>query len=249
MYKALTNFVIFKTDALFNSKATFKGVNGMDIVINHDFDPQKHARIYGEVVSVPQRLSHFPIMQENAGLPAYHEYSPFIYKYLDDIAMEVEIGDKIYFHFNTMITKGNIIGEEGKHPNKTWFVKVRYDQIICAVRGDKIIPIGSYTLVKPDLESWDDISIPTYSEVLGDDGKPMLKPKEQWLITKTAPEARYLSGFVEHIGTPLHGDNLEMKDGDKIIYRRNADWNQSIEGKQYFSIRQRHCLGRFVNAD
>jgi co-chaperonin GroES (HSP10) len=253
-YSSFQNYIVFKTDQLFEDKCKAKGLNGRELVFDPGFDPQRHSRIYGEVISLPNFLSDFPMMQEHRGVPSYHESAPFSFKHLSDVQMELKVGDRIYFHFNTM-KLGNIIQEEGLHPNKTFFMKVRYDQVICAVRKSvitqetSIIPIGGYTLIDPDFESWDDILVPTYSEILGKDGQRQLKPKELWIQRKVAPEYKYLKGFVRHVGTPLRGDELEIQSGQRIWYRVNADWMVKIEGKDYFVVRQRHIIGKEVDGE
>lgn len=245
MIKAFRNFVVFKTDTLHNTGTVFKGIGGKNLVLGDpNFDPAKHVRIYGEVLSLPIELTDIPITQEYKGLPSYSTQSPYRYKFLSDISQEIKVGDRIYYHFNT-IKPHNMINVEGVHPNRTWYIKVRYDQIICAVRDGNIIPIGGYMLVDPDFESWEDIMVPTYSNIQDNDGKPILKPKSQWLVRKSAPGYKYLLGFVRHVGTPLRGDKVEVKVGQKIVYTRNADWLVNIEGKDYFVIKQRHVLGRW----
>lgn len=243
MLEPYVDFVLFKTDVLFNDKVKFKGVNGQELVIETSFDPQRHVRIYGEVVAVPERLRHIPIEQEHKGLPSPVDQVRFNYKFLDDIEMEVQVGDRIYFHFNT-IRQENFVNIEGTHPNRTWTIKVRYDMILCVVRKGEIIPIGGYALIRPDWETWEDISIPTPSEIKGVDGKPLMKPKDQWLVTKSAPGYKFLQGYVEHIGKPLKGNKCEVRVGQKIWYHRNADWMVNIEGKDYFVIKQKYIIGR-----
>lgn len=246
--KAFHNFIIFKTDTLFNYGVKFKGIGGRELVVDPSFEPAKHVRIYGEVVSVPVRLGRTPIAQERVGAPGYYEQSPFRYKFLSDIEPEVQVGDRIYYHFNTIHTK-NMVREDGVHPNRTWFYKVQYDQVMCAVRNGEIICIGGYCLVDPDMETWEDISIPVPE--VGTDGKPLLntlgevinKPKDQWLVRKAMPGNKYLVGFVRHVGSPLKGDKREVEVGDRILYQRYADWTVNIEGKDYFVIKQRHIMG------
>lgn len=246
MVKALQNYLVFKTNFLFNEHAKFKGVGGRELVIDTSFEPARHCRIYGEVTSVPKYLSNVPISQIHRGLPSYVDFSPYSYKYISDIEMEIQPGDRVYYHFNTIHPK-NFVHIDGVDPNRTWYLKLRYDQAICVVRGEKIIPIGGYVLIEPDLESWDDILKPVRSTIKDKNGDFILKPKDQWLQTKVRPDRKYLTGFVKYIGTPLKGDVNELEIGQKIVYRRHADWVQKIEGTEYYAIRQRHIVGKFDN--
>lgn len=248
----LKDFIIFRTDVLFNANVKFRGIGGRELVIDpNKFQPEKNVRIYGEVTGVPLQLSRIPLLQNDRGQPAYveyHESLPYSNKYINDIVPEVQVGDRIYFHFNT-IKQGNFVDIEGVHPNRTWFIKVRYDAVLCLVREGVITPVGSYVLVDPDMETWEEIQIPTYSSMKDKEGNPILKPKEQWIFTKAAPEARFLQGFVRHVGPPLKGDKRELELGQKIWFRKWADWTNHIEGHDYFAIRQRHIIGKEVDGE
>ena len=243
---AYQNYIVFSTTEMFNSHVTFKGAGGKQVVIDPSFDPQIHIRTYGTVVSVPLHLTKRPIMQEHLGTPSYGESSPYEYRYLSDVQQEVKPGDRIYFHFNT-ITMRNMVKEEGEHPNRTWYFKVSYDQVICAVREGKIIPIASYALVEPDYETWEDILHPTYSNLKDEHGNFIQKPKSEWIQTKVKPEYHFLTATVKYVGTPLGTDKCEVEPGQKIWYRRNADWKNKIEGVEYFAIRPRHIIGKEVD--
>lgn len=242
--QALRNYIIFKTDVLFNEKTKFTGVGGKQITFRPDFNPTMHVRIYGEVVSVPKELSKIPISQEHRGIPSYHEYSPFNYKYVSDIVKEVEVGDRIYFHFNTIMNMNNVLDEKEEDGKKVYYIKVRYDQVICAVRGDKVIMIGGYTLIDPDYETWEDILVTTYSKLKDRFGKPIPLPKDKWIQKKVEPGYKYLRGFVRNVGTPLKGDKCEIELSQCVYYRKNADWLVEVEGKKHFVIRQHHIIGR-----
>src|SRR5690349_20152373 len=177
--RALRNYIIFKTDTLFNEKTKFKGVGGKEIVFRPDFNPTMHARIYGEVVSVPGELSKIPISQVSRGIPTYHDYSPFFYKYVSDIVNELAEGDRIYYHFNTVMNPYNILEEKQEDGKRMFYMKVRYDQVICSVRDGAIKMIGGYTLVEPDYETWEDIMVPTFTNFTNKLGEKIPKPKEQ----------------------------------------------------------------------
>jgi hypothetical protein len=80
-----------------------------------------------------------------------------------------------------------------------------------------------------------------------DRGNPIVKPKEQWLQTKVQPSAKYMRGWVRHVGTPLHGDVCEIHEGQLIYYKPNADWTNRVEEKDFYAIRQKHIVGRRPN--
>jgi hypothetical protein len=232
--RAGDNYVLFKTDALFNDKVK---IQGNQIYFDPSFDPHRHVRIYGEVTQIPVKLKKIPIMQTHRGVPDYHDQTPFEYKYVSDIAMDVQVGDRIYFHFNIIMKLQANLVKEIKAPGSSkvieWHFKVRYDQILVAVRNGQIVPIGSYVLVEPDMESLEEILIPIAAT--GADGKPLrdhlgqpiMKPKDQWLQRKEKPTAKHMRGYVRHIGSPLIGDECEIKLGQMIYYRPNADWQIS----------------------
>lgn len=244
--QSFQDYIIIKTDKMFDDKVQYRGADGKQLVFDPGFQPWLHVRTYGEIVSVPVHLSAVPMpLQEPIGTPSYHEKSPIKFKHMRDIVPDAKVGDKAYFHFNT-ISMQNLVREEGKHPDRTLYFKVRYDQVICVVRDEQIIPIASYALVEPDMETMDDILIPVYSSLKDKDGKPIPMPKEKWIQSKVAPGFRDLKGTVKHVGPALKGDTCEVAVGDKILFRKNADWMVTIEGHKYFVIRQRHIMGRFI---
>lgn len=272
MIEAFADYVLVKTDKMFEDKVTSKGVDGKQLVFDPGFQPWLHVRTHGEVVSVPAHLSAVPMpLQEPIGTPSYHSHAPIKFKHMRDIEPEIQVGDKAYFHFNS-ISMQNLVREEGKHPDKTFYFKVRYDQVICVVRSEvqvggisdgsksggerpiktthkRIIPIASYVLVEPDWETMEDILIPVYSSLKDKEGKPIPLPKEKWIQSKVAPGYKDLKGTVRYVGSPLSGDVCEIEEGDKILFRKNADWMVKVEDKQYFAIRQRHILGKFTSDD
>lgn len=248
MRQAGDNYVIFKTDTLFEDKVKIQGGH---LYFDSGFEPPRHTRTYGEVYQVPLRLKKIPMSQERNGTPEYFDETPYRYTFTDQIEMEVQVGDRIYFHYNIIMRMNQqIVHEEVVDGKKIWYFRVRYDSIQCAVRNGVIIPIGSYVLVEPDMESIDEILIPI--ALMGADGKPLrdqlggpiLAPKEKWLQKKVAPSAKPLRGRVAHIGSPLKGCVCELKVGDLVYFRPNADWTNKIEGNEYYTIRQGHILGR-----
>jgi hypothetical protein len=120
-------------------------------------------------------------------------------------------------------------------------------------RGDhsymkQIQMIGSWTMIEVDKENWDDISLPTPETingklVLDEKGQRKMKPKEEWLVVKSAPANRYLCGWVRHVGTPLLGDTCYLEPGMHVYFRPNADTLMRFEGKEYYRMIQRNIIG------
>lgn len=267
-FKSISDFVLFTIDKEFEETLSAKGIDGKPLLLDASYEPQLNVRRYGTVIQVPDSLSeNIIIHQDPQGFPKYgpRKLDPgtdprtegiysrygtdyeFEFRKLSHIPLDVRVGDKIYFHFNTLLRDDAKISKRVGDWNGKPMYKVRYDQIICAVRGKKIIPIGSRVLVRPDLESWEDISIKTYYPEHLTGGKKVLRPKEEWLVVKAHPENKPLRGFVAHIGNPLIGHEIpkfkrgseirELKVGDHILHTPNADWENNIEGEKYFVMK------------
>lgn len=262
--KVLKDYVLIELEDRFNRETDVKGVDGKPLVLavdeQDDYMANQRVKTWGVVVSVPKTLSRVPIMQESSGTPQYVTSGQYKYKYRSDIVLEVKEGDKIYFHHNTLYAENgmkNLVGMDGKKS----IYKIGYESIQCAVREravqdadgyetvSDIIMIGSHCLIKPDMETWDEILIPTYKisngvPMVDDKGKKMFNPKEKWLQKRLEPEAKALQGFVVLSGTPLKGDINELKFNDPIYYYKNADWLVNIERKMYYMIKQRHIIAK-----
>ena len=87
---------------------------------------EENSTVVGEVVAVPAKID------PHSATPG----SPFF--------ANVEVGDKLYFHFNVTIDEENRIEVDGE---ELWMVD--YFHAIAIVRDNKIYPVGSYVLVEP----------------------------------------------------------------------------------------------------
>lgn len=160
---------------------------------------------------------------------------------LSDIVMEVEIGDKAYFHYNTIEEENRYTLEDG-----TKIYKVRYDQIICSVRDGKIIPIGSHVLVTcnwdEDFQDLDmtDVKLPGFTGL----GVKKGKISKSGLVTELHGKPKPLEGTVAHIGTPfLCEEELGVNPGDKIVFLPESDWTNKIEDCEFYVMKQRDIIG------
>jgi len=237
-----------------------------DELDNSNYKPTMIRRHYGTVVGLPIKLTEdIKIIQIDPGLPAPGAYLPneqvdkmnkyvdswaclnsFVYQWKTcaDFEMEVEEGDKVYFHHNT-ITEDNEVGEvEGK---KTF--RLEYQNAICVVRTKKaiaapsgrevsweeIIPIAGHILVEP---LWQD-----GVEDLGNGIKGIVT--KSGIISELHEKPEPLRGNIVFAGKPMKGEDQELFPGDKIIYLPHSDYNVEIEGKTYYVMKYWEIIAKF----
>jgi hypothetical protein len=256
MIRSYEDNILFTADSRFEDTLDIIGHDGSKLKLDTSFDLDRNARIHGTVVSVPVRLSKgMPIGQDALGFPAPSMDSDYVprFKFLQDISMEVEVGDTIYFNYKTLRYDTSFVGYFPFNGEVVPVYKVKYDSVYCSVRNKKIIPIGGHVLLQPDLQSFDERHIPTYSDTLLDqDGNPQINPKEKWIQINVEPEGRYLRAYVKHIGTPLKGWSKVAEEGDLVVLRK-IDTKKSlypvrtIEGEDFIVTRQRMIEGKITD--
>ena len=205
-----------------------------------------HRRIYGDVISVPRAFSGEKVTAIDPGLPSPKryisgdeiqekinlgmrsyskaDYSPTTYPGSEYITLkdigkktDIRVGDRVYVDYKATAFDQH----EGMRDGKDIF-KVRVDEIICVVRDGQLISQGGWTLVRPNKETWEDITT------------------EMGIITKVAPENIPLEGFI------MACDFTEgLSVGDKIVYQNDADWLVKIEGEEIFAIQERDVIAKF----
>lgn len=255
------NAVLVKIEnSVFRDDSGITGLDGKPIQIDSSYQPERRLKYSGVVVQLPIGLGNAPISQVSSGFPGYgairrfddddmDEPHPALYqlggnyqyKFLSDIEQEVKLGDKIYFKWKTLHNRGNLVAET-KGSSKSWIFRVPYDNIICSIRDEKIIMIGSNVLIDPIFESWEEILVPTFYPYKDALGMPIQRPKDQWIQTKTAPTHKNKIGKVAAIGSPLKGEECYLKVGDRISYKPNFRNFTEIEGGKYFVLRQDQIL-------
>lgn len=254
--------VLIRTDSIHETVVNLKGSNGQNLVTDVTYLPQQRTRIYGTVIQLPVSMGNRPIVQINPGSPGYGAIriqkdemdspSPAFYaiggvlkyKYLSDIEPEVKIDDKIYFKWRAMDSKQNLVAKSTSEPPEYIF-KIPYDQIFCIVRDGVIIPVGAHVLIDPEVETFEDVSVPTFYPFIDDKtGKPKIRPKEEWLLKKAFPENMDRHGKVMHIGKPLRGDINVLSVGDRVLYKLKIKNLFTIEDKKYIVLRQDKIIAK-----
>jgi hypothetical protein len=151
--KILHEFAIVKVPTIFNDETKFKGLDGRQIMMNILHNPERHIRTYGIVTAVPETLTPTPLASDYTSAPAYHDKPAnrrIEWKTCQDIHLEVQVGDKVYFHWNCLLpdiqggSRYNIMHmynlkevENGKEVLYYYF-RVKYSLIYAAVRFEKI---------------------------------------------------------------------------------------------------------------
>lgn len=300
--KVIREHIVVKVESIFIDETEYIGYGGKRILMNVFYQPEYHIRTWGIVVSTPDELFAYPLMSNSLGQPAYHDEPQNEFKTNRDIPLEIQVGDKVYFHYNCLLPdqmdgvqfNHQHLGSSKDENGKLWhYFKVKYELVFAAVRYEKmnaavkefswddesklkeikitteekstariygfteknidhiyrkkVVMVGSYVLVKPDMESWKDISIKTYQTangkfLLDHKGDRILKPESEWLVTKASPTEKYLRGWVSYCGSPLYGDKEFVRQGMYIYFQRFADTKLRFEGFDYFRMRQRHIM-------
>lgn len=176
------------------------------------------------------------------GVRAYNEraYYPSTFEKYDEITcrdvargVDVKKGDKVYFSENAT-EEDRFMG-----PYKGGLMySVRVDEIQAVVREGnvfqgysglkqkKILMQGGWVLVRLDMESWEEISIPIPGQAVP-------------LVVKSAPEAKPLRGWVEEVAP-----RPDLKRGDHIVFERDADAPCMVEGKELVIMKDEDILAK-----
>lgn len=139
---------------------------------------------------------------------------------LADIGKNVDIRryDKCYFP--PQVTEP--AQEIGRHHGKILYA-IRVDDIICTVRDGEILMQGGWCLVEPEMETWEEITT------------------KAGIIMKPFPEAKTLRGKMRHMQY-----REDLKEGDRVLFHKGADWRLKVEGKEYYAILDEDILAKFA---
>lgn len=141
---------------------------------------------------------------------------------------DVEVGDRIYFHFNA-INRGQTliqIDERKLH-------RISYGQIFCAIKPDgRKVMIGSRVLCSP----------------LSEEGLTTLhgggiQKSKSGIIINTDKKHSAKKATLRHIGKNYTGRvPLNIKEGDTVLYEPHADFENTIEGETFFVMTQEDII-------
>jgi co-chaperonin GroES (HSP10) len=145
-----------------------------------------------------------------------------------EIEKDVQVGDVIYFHYLTTSDENNCI-----YGN---YYKVPYYWIFCVVRSGNILPIGSWTLCETVVEE-------EFNTVEVNGQKIEAITSASGLVIGLNKKSSTKFARLSHIGRPLIGeDELKVGQGALVILNKNSNFKNTIEGKEYYTVRQRDIL-------
>ena len=147
--------------------------------------------------------------------------------------MDLQVGDKVYFNYLT-IHPDSLVWHNEKE-----YYQVEYFNIYCYIREGKMHMTNDWCFVEP-LEDEQGTHYGNSGLIIPE----MYRKKKNYKI-----------GRLKNIGKPLKGEpTLEAKEGDYVIYAKNADFANEIEGEVLYTMRQKdlyaiiqeECLKNFA---
>ena len=159
-----------------------------DFEINTSYEKEVHFPSSGTVVAVPYKLNYSTFAEDRESL-------------MFDVDMQVKEGDTVIFGYNIVpqaLQSGKSLGNH---------VLIKYDNLFCAIRDEKIIMLNGYIIVEAieDMAPAGDILLPDHLRSVN----------------------HFQKGKVLHIGDcvrryrfypEIGGDLLQMKAGQDILF-------------------------------
>lgn len=122
MIQPVFNRIFVKIEGRFQDE--IKTESGIVFYKDTTFNPEENSTVSGIVVATPLSVDKKTVKK--------------------DFKHNVQVGDKLYFHYGVTIDDDNFLEHEGEE-----YVMVDYYNAIAVVRGGQIIPVGSYILIEP----------------------------------------------------------------------------------------------------
>ena len=190
------------------------GASGVKLAIDTSWEEGRHANTRGMVVAVPPELRYSRKSRQTSLL--YKTY------------MEILVGDVVIYNYMNSI-KGEDTGRLLADGN----ILVRYDEIYCAIRGDKVVMLNGFLLVEADEE-----------------------PKHRLAVFFRKSETRGVvmrcgSLVGDYLDFPGDGDKDEISVGDSIIFDSSDalvleyEMHQTLlQGKKIYRMQRRDVLAK-----
>jgi len=148
-----------------------------------------------------------------------------------EIEADVRVGDKVYFHYLATFDENACL-----YGN---YYRIPYCWIFCVVRDNDIIPIGGWTFCEKVIEGEDE-----FEDIEVGGVKISGIKNSAGLVTSVTKKDSNKYAIVQHIGKTLKNvESLNLKSGQRVLIEKNTNFENVIEGKTYYTIRQGDILG------
>lgn len=137
-------------------------------------------------------------------------------------AIDLQVGDKIYFHFHTVSEENRVRATENEEEK---LYMVHYGEIYCRVRDGKIQTLSEYVLCDPMYEGEKDLLT------------------KNGIFKKRFTSTSLCSATIHHL--PLKGNVDGLKKGDEILFSSYSDIPIRVEGRDYFRMRLSDIMARY----
>lgn len=209
--KVIGPFVLTKVDSLTYESVIIKGrESNIEIKIDASFNTENHVARIGTVAALPGHLR-----MDNG-----HRFMPW------EVDMELEIGDEIFFNFDSVARVINGTDPLYIHGDEV-YIMVHYSTIVAAKRGGNLLILNGYCLVEPVTLKEEDEIFYGKSNIITPDYISKHPSHRIGIIRYVgSPIKRYLSGTYEE---------PNVKPGDKILYKDKLDISIEYELHRKFS--------------
>lgn len=204
--------VIVKIEKKYRDKVSLE--NGLELHLDPLYKPTEHITYSGIVASVP---SIIPYSERN-----------------DKITPVINIGDKVYFRYASVDEEKNYLGKSVNDLSETITLRVFYSWVYAVVKDDKVQAVGEWVLGKPFIDA-DGVDV----EIQGESGPVTIKVEYfpgSTLIKSSHTEKTQYKAIVEYASN-FEGESIDFKKGDIIFCKHRIDFENTIEGEQYYCFR------------
>jgi co-chaperonin GroES (HSP10) len=147
---------------------------------------------------------------------------------LSRVKDQLQVGDTLYFHFNSVTEDSRF---QPTLSDKPLYV-IPMDNIFCAVRNGEIIMYGGRVLCEP-----------VFDEDVVEDGGIKVRKTKSGIISEINVGHNVKVARLAHIGNPLANDpQLDVSPGENVFYDVDSDFENEIEGKEFFCMIQEDLL-------
>jgi co-chaperonin GroES (HSP10) len=237
--KSTAHHILIELDTLFNNEIDTGLVSEEGEKIKFEFDPTyepyKYIKTKAKVIGVPNEYDSEPLTAEHHLTPkSKFDMTKFLFA-SDFPNPDIRVGDEVYYHYLS------VRPDKEDAPSVSFVCRtsdgnqvhyVRNKELHCILRDGEIIMLFGNVLIQPSYgEEIQDI------DVNGVNVK--CKVTASGLITSVGEEPKLSHGTVAHINpTSFKLSRTDVSKGDEVLYRKNSEFENEIEGEKYFLMKE-----------